>query len=230
MAAELVLSLAQSYLTDPVDHVNSQLVSKYLHKTGREDPTRHLPPLGWTIENSRKKRDKTRLQKHASELGAKQVYLESELPQIHEELMKTTVSDILGVNMSIENLKENQFTCKVTQGVYIPVMYPRQKKPIWSMIFSGVNHTVDEMKGLVNALLKMKIHGLYHSGISEAIIQTAQTLISDKERFPDIEDHPNYARFVIEAASAFPFDWYYTTLHFRWSDLHSNGKSVITHG
>ena len=190
---ELVLSFVQPYLTNTVDNVNSQLVSKYLYKTGSENPTRPLPPLGVSLQNSRKKKDIARLEKYSCKLGAKQVYLEIELPQIHKELMKLENFDILGINVSTEYLKENSFNCAVECGVYIPVMYPRQRQPIWSMIYAGKKHSVEDAKNFVKDLEKLKIYGIFHGGISDLIIETSQRLIQD----PDMKDHPRYNQFVL---------------------------------
>jgi len=223
---ELVLSLVQPYLTTAVDHVNSQLVSKYLFKTGSENPTRPVPPFGHLIKQSREKKDSVRLAKHCSKLGVKEVYLESELPKIHEELMKLSSCDILDVNSSIEKLKEDSFNCEVECGVYIPVIYPRQNKPIWSMIYAGKNHSLKDAKVFVKSLEKMKLYGAFHGGLQDIIVESAKSLIQK----PDIEYHPQYQQFLSDARSPRPFVWQHTTLTYRWEDLHSNKKPRVTYG
>ena len=118
MAEELVLSLVQPYLTNVKDHINSQLVSKYLCKTGHEDPGRPLAPIGIQIVQDRTKKDNILLATHASNIGAKQVYHESELHKIHTALKNC---DALGYNLSTDYLEENEFKCSVECGVYIPL-------------------------------------------------------------------------------------------------------------
>ena len=223
---DLVLSLVQPYLTSVADHVNSQLVSKYLNKTGREDPNRPLAPLGASLQNARKKKDIVRLEKYIHKLGAKQVYLESELPQIHEELMKLEHFDILGVNSSTEYLQENSFSAVVECGVYIPVLYPRQRKPIWSMIYAAKKHSVEDATKFVEDLEKHKIHGIFHGGLSDVIVKSSQMLIEH----PDIKDHPRYQQFLSESKSPRPFTWRDTTQYYRWDDIHANKKQRVTHG
>jgi len=223
---ELVLSFVQPYLTNTVDHVNSQLVSKYLNKTGSEDPTRSLPPLGVSLEKSRNKKDRVRLENYSCQLGAKQIYLERELPQIHEELMKLDHFDILGVNTSTEYLQETRFNAVVECGVYIPVLYPRQRKPIWSMIYAGKKHSEEDAKTFVKDLKKLKIYGIFHGGLSDVIVRSSQVLIQR----PEIKDHPNYQQFLSEAKSPRPFDWRNTTQYYRWLDIHSNKKLRVTYG
>lgn len=223
---ELVLSLVQPYLTNTVDHVNSQLVSKYLNKTGSEDLTRPLPPLGASLQNSRNKKDVARLEKHSCKLGAKQIYLESELPQIHKELMKLENFDVLGVNSDTEYLQENNFSCEVECGIYIPVMYPRQSKPIWSMIYAGKKHSVEDAKTFAKDLQKLKIYGIFHGGLSDVIVKSSQMLIES----PEMKNHPRYQQFLSEAKSPRPFSWRDTTPYYRWDDMHSNKKQRVTYG
>ena len=223
---EFVLSLVQPYLTNIADHVNSQLVSKYLNKTGIEDPKRPLPPLGAYLQNSRKRKEQKRLENYSFKLGAKQVYLESELPQIHEELMKFKNFDILGINSSTEYLQEGSFSASVECGVYIPVLYPRQRKPIWSMIYAGLKHTFEDAEVFVKDLEKIKIHGVFHGGIPDIVVKSSQALL----QHPDITEHPRYNQIDSEARSPTPFTWRDTTQYYRWDDLHSNKKQRVTHG
>ena len=220
---ELVLSLVQPYLKNPFDHLSSQRVSKYLHKTGSKDPNRPLPPLGWTLKNQRKKKDKFRLEKHCANIGAKEVYLESEIPIIHDALMKLGMYDILDVNVNIDYLKENQFFHQVECGVYIPVMYPRQTRPVWSMIFSGKKHKdIKDAKQFLKSIEFLKIYGVFHGGLSDVIIKTSKSLLQRD----DIKDHPRYKQFLSEANSPCPFSCFYTTASYRWEDLHSTKKRV----
>jgi len=223
---ELVLSLVQPYLTNVSDHVRSQLVSKYLNETGREDPTRPLPPLGASLHKARKKKDQERMEKYSDKLGVKQVYMEKELPQIHEALSKLKNFDVLGVNSSTEYLQNHTFSCGVECGVYIPVLYPRQKKPIWSLIYAGKKHTFEDAKVFKEDLEKLKIYGKFHGGLTDIVIRSSQMLIQR----PEIKDNPQYMLFLSEANSPCPFSWRNTTAYYRWDDIHSNKKQRVTYG
>jgi len=230
---ELVLSFVQSYLNNAVDHINSQLTSKYLYSTGSKDLNRPLPPLGLTIKKSRKKKDIIRLEKHCAKLKVKEVYLESELPAIHSELVKLEAYDILNVNFSMEYLKNTNLfdvndydNSNIESGVYIPVMYPRQVKPVWSMIYAAKKHSVNQAKKFVEDLKRLKIHGIFHGGLSFLIIETSKLIIQQ----PRNKSDSRYTQWLTEANSPYPFDWWYTTSHYRWTDMLSNRKPRVTHG
>ena len=223
---ELVLSLVQPHLTNKADHVNSQLASKYLNKTGSENPNRPLPPLGVSLQRSRNKKDRVRLEKYSSKFDLKQIYLESELQKIHVEIMKFENYDILDINSSVDYLKEGTFNCGVECGVFIPVMYPRQREPVWSMIYAGKKHTLEDAKVFIKDLEKLKIYGKFHGGLNDINIESTKLILQS----PDIKDHPNYKKFVTEVNSPRPFDFLSTTQYFRWCDLHSNKKHRVTYG
>ena len=241
---ELVLYLVQPYLKCPVDHVNSKLVSKYLLKTGNNDPDRPKPSTGQFIEYSRKKKDQLRLELHASKLGLKQVYTVNELARIHEEVKKQPNYDILDVNVSIEYLKTNTFHNSVDAGWYIPVMYKRQKLPLYSLIFAEKNHTAEEASEFVNALEKLRIHALYHNGKSDEEYEMAQLTVdrgNPEDTPPVLQDIEAAVRFLYQvrryreavklmAENKRPFSWRYCTTMKRWDDLHSDKHALITIG
>ena len=123
---EFVVSLVQSYLGEK-DYVNSQLVSKFLNKVGKENLKKPLAPFGWSLAHKRTKKDKIRIEKQKLSHNLKQVYTVTELEAIHEKIKKLKVFDILDVNSSIEYLQNNIFVNELKAGFYIPVLYKGQK-------------------------------------------------------------------------------------------------------
>ena len=214
MSGELVLSLVQPFLRN-ADHVNSRLVSKWLYKTGNEDPNRPLPPVGWILQKSRKKAESARLAKHADKLGVKEVYTVGELPQIHEDLIKSGLYNILGVNMSTDFLEGRSFKCSVHAGFYVPVMYKHQRQPFYSLIFATKNRTPDEVKEFDNVLKDLRINAVFHAGVEDFLYDYAETLA---EHHDPEEEHPDY-RIVIERAKLpRPFRWSSCTTYKRFEE------------
>lgn len=216
---ELVLSFVQPFLKVSTDHANSQLVSKYLNKTGSENPLRPKSPFGYKLALKRKRKDKKRLMKHASKLEIKQIYLEEELPKIHEELLKLRCCDVM--NEYVEGS-----SVEVKCGIYIPVMYPNQRKPIWSLIYAAKKHSVEEANYFLKELERLRIYGVFHGGLDDEVVESSKALI----KRPGIKNHPNYTRFLSESKSPCPFQWYTSTLYYRWIDASSNKMRVITYG
>lgn len=229
MSGELVLTLVQPFLRN-ADHVNSRLVSKWLYKTGMEDPDRPLPPLGWTVQKSRKKADSVRLAKHATKLGVKQVYTVGELPQIHEALVQNGLYNILGVNVSTDYLQEQSFTCSVQAGFYVPVMYKRQRHPFYSLIFAIKDRTPTEVTAFGQILKDLRINAVFHAGVPDFIYDYAQTLAENHD--PE-DEHPDY-RIVMERAKLpRPFTWHSCTTYRRFMEknpFHPASEKIFTIG
>ena len=232
---QFVLSLAQPYLTNQTDHVNSMLISKYLLKTGLEDPNRPMPSIGQSIKCNRKKKEDIRLKNIASNSGLKQVYTVCELSLIHQEITKLPNYDILGINSSIEYLASNRFICHVERGLYLPVMYKWQRKPLYSMIFLSKNHTDEEVSEFEKSLEKMNIYAVYHCGKAEIDYDMAQMIIArgNPEDTPgqNMYDVKRYKDSVaLMANPEYPFCNFYCTTAKRWSDVNCNRPQLITIG
>ena len=147
---EFVLSLVQSYIHDPADFAHSQQLTKYLYNTSITNPNKKKPPTRFTIEFKRTKKDRNRLVKHSQKNSLKSVYTHDELPILFETITTFPVFDILGINADTDYLDKNSYMCTVKQGWYIPVMYKRQNRPFYSMIFSNKNHTKEEETNFLN--------------------------------------------------------------------------------
>jgi hypothetical protein len=214
MANELVLSLVQPYLQDPQDYANSQLVSKWLHKTGTENPLRPLAPLGWRLEAVRKPADRKRLLKHATKHAVQSVYLASELPEIHSQLIELGMYSIIGENVRAPS-GEDSFTCEVEPGFYLPVMYKRQNRPIYSLILALDGKSPAYLKKYRRALAKLQIQAVFHPGIPLHTETYARHIV---ERHDPNREHPDYKWAMIIAKMPDPFSWRYTTFHKRFEE------------
>ena len=229
---ELVLSLVQPLLKDRKDHVNSKMVTKFLLKSGNEDPNRPMPPLGWSLSHSRKKTDTKRLQLHSTKHNLKGVYLESELPALHSLITSLPAFDILGVNLSTEYLDGNSFSCKVFRGWYLPVMYKRQKQPFFSMIFKNENHTQEEETQFLENLQDLGIHAVYHHGVADIMYELAEMQMKDPKPSSDDRIRLTFwdeAKELLENPRR-PFRYWVCTTTKRWNDIHSSKTRIITIG
>ena len=138
------------------------MVSKFLLKCGNENLNSPIPPVGWTLEHSRKKVDSKRLKLHSIKNNLKNVYLESELPNLHAVITSLPNFDIHNVNMFIDFTNYDPFICDVEKGWYLPVMYKRQKQPFFSMIFKSDNHTKEEEEQFVKYLRDQSIQAVFY--------------------------------------------------------------------
>jgi hypothetical protein len=182
-----------------------------------------LPPLGWTLEKSRKKRDTTRLAKHATKHEVKQVYTVGELPQIHEALIKRGLYSILGVNVSTAYVDSRSMDDHVEAGFYVPVMYKRQLKPFYSLVFATKNQAPSDIDAFRQLLDNMRLHAVFHAGVSNFIYDYAETLASHHN--PDNE-HPDYRHVMELSKLPRPFRCWSSTTFQRWSESRAADKLI----
>jgi hypothetical protein len=203
-------------------------VSKWLYKTGKEDPNRPLPPLGWTLEKSRKKRDTTRLAKHATKRKVKQVYTADELPQIHEALIKRGLYSILDVNVNTDYLTKlgGGFKCKVDGGFYLPVMYRRERTPMYSLIYATQNSA--EIAAFEKILKDLRLSAVLHPGVSDFSYDYARAVIRNHR--PE-DPHPDYDYYMELTKNPPPFWWgSCTTYQRRIESTKSPSDKICTIG
>ena len=220
---EFVLSLVQSYIHDPADFANSQQISKYLYNTGITNPNRKKAPIGFTIEYKRSKKDINRLLKHSDKHFLRNVYTQDELSVLFETITSFPVFDILGINADTDYLEDNSYICTVKQGWYIPVIYKRQNRPFYSMIFSNTNHTKEEETNFLKLLHNSKIYAVYHSGKTNEDSTHIQYLLDNYHNELSEEEIVAFKDFIKPP----PFICNYTTHYKRWCDHHSEKQNII---